>query len=192
MQAAADTDPNRQCTPPFTAPSVLPVQVTTISASPQAPGHLPSSQILFIAAIRQTNRYQRWMRTSRPSGIAAISSVRKGLKLGGQESRSFTSWRVVATHSRPLSPAPPWHPTCVMSDSKPGTVLFACVHNAGSSQMANAYFNALSDASRARSYSAGTQPGDSVHLVLQEVRAWPGRGVSSCWHRRICSATAIS
>jgi arsenate reductase len=30
------------------------------------------------------------------------------------------------------------------------TVLFACVHNAGRSQMAAAWFNALSDPARAR------------------------------------------
>ena len=35
--------------------------------------------------------------------------------------------------------------------------------------MANAYFNALSDASKATSFSAGTQPGDNVHPVVQEV-----------------------
>ncbi len=40
------------------------------------------------------------------------------------------------------------------------TVLFACVHNAGRSQMAAALFNALVDPTRARAISAGTQPGD--------------------------------
>ena len=39
------------------------------------------------------------------------------------------------------------------------TVLFACVHNAGRSQMAAAWFNALADPSRARAISAGTDPG---------------------------------
>ena len=58
-----------------------------------------------------------------------------------------------------------------MSAVKPATVLFACVHNAGRSQMANAYFNALSDANKATSFSAGTQPGDHVHPVVQEVCA---------------------
>jgi hypothetical protein len=40
------------------------------------------------------------------------------------------------------------------------TVLFACTHNAGRSQMAAALFNALADPSKARAESAGTQPGD--------------------------------
>jgi arsenate reductase len=46
------------------------------------------------------------------------------------------------------------------------TVIFACVHNAGRSQMAAAWFNALSDASKARAISAGTDPGVRVHPVV--------------------------
>ena len=41
-------------------------------------------------------------------------------------------------------------------------VIFACVHNAGRSQMAAAFFNAMADPARARAESAGTQPGDHV------------------------------
>jgi arsenate reductase (thioredoxin) len=43
------------------------------------------------------------------------------------------------------------------------TVLFACVHNAGRSQMAAAFFNAAADPQRARAVSAGTEPADAVH-----------------------------
>ena len=43
------------------------------------------------------------------------------------------------------------------------TVLFACVHNAGRSQMAAAWFNLLADPAQARAISAGTEPGTSVH-----------------------------
>jgi len=43
------------------------------------------------------------------------------------------------------------------------TVLFACVHNAGRSQMAAAWFNMLADTSKARAISAGTDPGSRVH-----------------------------
>jgi arsenate reductase len=43
------------------------------------------------------------------------------------------------------------------------TVLFACVHNAGRSQMAAAWFNLLADPARARAISAGTDPGPRVH-----------------------------
>lgn len=43
------------------------------------------------------------------------------------------------------------------------TVLFACIHNAGRSQMAAAWFNALADGAKARAISAGTEPGARVH-----------------------------
>lgn len=42
-------------------------------------------------------------------------------------------------------------------------VLFACVHNAGRSQMAAAWFNRLADPAKARAVSAGTDPGSRVH-----------------------------
>ena len=50
-------------------------------------------------------------------------------------------------------------------------VIFACVHNAGRSQMAAAFFNHLADPNKAEAISAGTQPGDHVHPeVLQTMR----------------------
>lgn len=42
-------------------------------------------------------------------------------------------------------------------------VIFACVHNAGRSQMAAAFFNQLADRTRAEAISAGTEPGERVH-----------------------------
>ena len=42
-------------------------------------------------------------------------------------------------------------------------VIFACVHNAGRSQMAAAFFNAFADSARVQAISAGTQPADRVH-----------------------------
>jgi len=53
------------------------------------------------------------------------------------------------------------------------TVIFACIHNAGRSQMAAAFFNRRSDHSLARALSAGTQPAEHVHpevvAVMREV-----------------------
>jgi arsenate reductase len=50
-------------------------------------------------------------------------------------------------------------------------VIFACIHNAGRSQMAAAWFNALADATKARAISAGTDPGTRVHPeVLEAMR----------------------
>jgi arsenate reductase (thioredoxin) len=51
------------------------------------------------------------------------------------------------------------------------TVLFACIHNAGRSQMAAAWFNALANRKQARALSAGTEPGTRVHPeVVQAMR----------------------
>jgi len=53
------------------------------------------------------------------------------------------------------------------------TIIFACVHNAGRSQMAAAFFNALADGAKAQAVSAGTEPGLRVHpevmAVMQEI-----------------------
>jgi len=52
-------------------------------------------------------------------------------------------------------------------------VIFACVHNAGRSQMAAAFFNQLADRHKSEAVSAGTEPGLRVHpevlAVMQEV-----------------------
>src|SRR5512137_2464355 len=50
-------------------------------------------------------------------------------------------------------------------------ILFACVHNAGRSQIAAALFNAAADPAKAEALSAGTSPGASVHPeVLETMR----------------------
>lgn len=41
-------------------------------------------------------------------------------------------------------------------------VLFACIHNAGRSQIANALFNALVDPAKARGVAAGLEPAERV------------------------------
>ena len=52
-------------------------------------------------------------------------------------------------------------------------ILFACIHNAGRSQMAAALFNQLADASLAQAISAGTEPAKHIHpevlSVMREV-----------------------
>ena len=57
-------------------------------------------------------------------------------------------------------------------------VLFACVHNAGRSQMAAAWFNALADPARAQAISAGTQPGSQVHPEVLAVMRESGIDLS--------------
>ena len=51
------------------------------------------------------------------------------------------------------------------------TVIFACIQNAGRSQMAAAWFNTLADPAKAHAISAGTDPGTRVHPeVLEAMR----------------------
>jgi arsenate reductase len=55
------------------------------------------------------------------------------------------------------------------------TVLFACVHNAGRSQIAAALFNKYADPGKAVAISAGTQPASRVHPEVSE--AMRSRGI---------------
>jgi arsenate reductase (thioredoxin) len=52
-------------------------------------------------------------------------------------------------------------------------VIFACVHNAGRSQMAAAFFNQLANSLKVEAISAGTEPGERIHpevlSVMKEV-----------------------
>jgi arsenate reductase (thioredoxin) len=57
-------------------------------------------------------------------------------------------------------------------------VIFACVHNAGRSQMAAAFFAQIADPLRAHAVSAGTQPGEHVHPIVVEVMKESGIDIS--------------
>jgi arsenate reductase (thioredoxin) len=70
------------------------------------------------------------------------------------------------------------------------TVLFACVHNAGRSQMAAAFFNALADPSKGRAISAGTQPADRVNPVVVEAMREAGIDVSGTTPQRLTQTLA--
>jgi glycerol uptake facilitator-like aquaporin/protein-tyrosine-phosphatase len=83
-----------------------------------------------------------------------------------------------------LVPKPPAvQPHLVGSDIAPRrvmkTVLFACVHNAGRSQMAAAWFNALANPAVARAISAGTEPGTRVHPEVLEAMKEVGIDLSN-------------
>jgi arsenate reductase len=64
-------------------------------------------------------------------------------------------------------------------------VVFACVHNAGRSQMAAAFFNAAADPFRARAVSAGTQPGARVHPEVVVAMREVGVDLSNARPRRL-------
>jgi arsenate reductase len=70
------------------------------------------------------------------------------------------------------------------------TIIFACVHNAGRSQMAAAYFNALADPAKARAMSAGTSPGDRVHPEVIAVMQEEGIDLSATRPQRLTAELA--
>ncbi|MGE3273868.1 MAG: low molecular weight phosphatase family protein [Vicinamibacterales bacterium] len=70
------------------------------------------------------------------------------------------------------------------------TVLFACVQNAGRSQMAAALFNQLADPARAHAISAGTRPATAVHPEVVVALAERGLDVSRVVPQRLTDALA--
>jgi arsenate reductase (thioredoxin) len=69
-------------------------------------------------------------------------------------------------------------------------VLFACVHNAGRSQMAAAWFNRLADPAKARAISAGTDPGSRVHPEVIEAMNEVGVDLSTAGTTRLTTEVA--
>ncbi len=65
------------------------------------------------------------------------------------------------------------------------TVIFACVHNAGRSQMASAFFNALANPAIATAISAGTNPGQRVHPEVLAAMKEIGIDLSSAQPRKL-------
>ena len=71
-------------------------------------------------------------------------------------------------------------------------VLFACVHNAGRSQMAAAFFNAMADPSKAQAISAGTEPADRVHPEVAHVMRECGIELAGATPQRLTDDLARS
>jgi arsenate reductase len=69
-------------------------------------------------------------------------------------------------------------------------VIFACVHNAGRSQMSAAFFNALADPGKAVAVSAGTQPAAQVHPVVADVMREVGIDLSGARPQQLTAALA--
>src|SRR5580658_4423887 len=69
-------------------------------------------------------------------------------------------------------------------------VIFACVHNAGRSQMAAAFFNALADPDKAHAVSAGTEPGERVHPEVQAVMKEVGIDLSGAKPQKLTEELA--
>jgi arsenate reductase len=69
-------------------------------------------------------------------------------------------------------------------------VIFACVHNAGRSQIAAALFSMMADPARAEAVSAGTEPGDRVHPEVVHVMREIGIDVSANRPRQLTDELA--
>ncbi len=70
------------------------------------------------------------------------------------------------------------------------TFIFACVHNAGRSQMSAAFFNQLADPELARGISAGTQPAEHVHPVVVDAMREVGIDLSNAKPQKLTTELA--
>jgi arsenate reductase (thioredoxin) len=59
------------------------------------------------------------------------------------------------------------------------TFIFACIHNAGRSQMSAAFFNQFVDPDLARGISAATHPAERVHAVVVDAMREVGIDISN-------------
>ena len=80
--------------------------------------------------------------------------------------------------------------TAVTPATSPATVVFACVHNAGRSQIAAVWFERLADPTKARALSAGTEPADQVHPVVVAAMREAGIDLSSARPRKLTADLA--
>lgn len=72
------------------------------------------------------------------------------------------------------------------------TFIFACIHNAGRSQMAAALFNRRADPQQAQAVSAGTQPAARVHPVVVEAMHEIGIDLSAAKPRKLTTELAAN
>jgi arsenate reductase len=70
------------------------------------------------------------------------------------------------------------------------TAIFACIHNAGRSQMSAAFFNHLADPAKARAISAGTKPADKVHPEVLAVMKEVGIDLTNAIPQKLTTALA--
>jgi arsenate reductase (thioredoxin) len=70
------------------------------------------------------------------------------------------------------------------------TFIFACIHNAGRSQMSAALFNQLVDPALAQAISAGTQPAAHVHPVVVDAMREVGIDLSNAKPQKLTAGLA--
>lgn len=69
-------------------------------------------------------------------------------------------------------------------------VIFACVHNAGRSQMAAAFFNKYADPAKAQAISAGTHPAERVHPEVVEAMKEAGLDLTTAKPQKLTNNLA--
>jgi len=69
-------------------------------------------------------------------------------------------------------------------------VIFACVHSAGRSQMAAAFFNSMVDPVKASAISAGTQPVERVHPEVVRVMSEVGMDLADARPQKLTADLA--
>jgi len=106
----------------------------------------------------------------RPADVSAFVAVQL---VGAAAAGGLWRWLVRGESARP-----------------PATVIFACVHSAGRSQMAAAFFNRLADPARARATSAGTEPAERVHAEVVRAMAELGLDLHDARPRRLTDELA--
>jgi len=70
------------------------------------------------------------------------------------------------------------------------TVIFACVHNAGRSQMAAAFFNKIVNPTQGQAISAGTEPAAQVHPEVVETMREVGIDLTSAKPQKLTDELA--
>ncbi len=72
-------------------------------------------------------------------------------------------------------------------------VLFACIHNTGRSQMAEAFFNQIADPTKARAISGGTEPTSGMNPTVLAVMKEVGLDlVAQGHHPKLADLDALS
>lgn len=69
-------------------------------------------------------------------------------------------------------------------------VIFACVHNAGRSQISAAFFNKYVDPAKAQAISAGTDPASRVHPEVVQVMKEAGLDLSAAQPQKLTTELA--
>jgi arsenate reductase len=69
-------------------------------------------------------------------------------------------------------------------------VIFACIHNAGRSQMSAAFFNKYANPAKAYAVSAGTHPADRVHPEVIKVMKEVGIDLTAAQPQRLTQELA--